>query len=124
MKISEIKDKPLRELAKRRAADFGGSDSWYLAVIGYDIDLKEAFTFSATPEDFDFWWDVYTGVRTSLVPTTPRDFILKEQNNVLLQDYTQQKVEWFMDKYAKHYHELRSKNKNSFVVKIKNLLRI
>ena len=67
MKISDIKDKGLRELAElRRKED-----------IKYDYSdiLNLAFEWDETPEDMDYWSDVYVGKITTLDKTPSEGLI-------------------------------------------------
>jgi hypothetical protein len=68
MKISEIKDKELRELAELRRGD------------GEYDELASAFNWEKTPEDDDFWYLVYIGVITSV----PKP---KQKINISLKDW-------------------------------------
>jgi hypothetical protein len=54
MKISEIKDKELRELAELKRGDKKT-----------DL-LRQAFTWGFTSEGTKFWYDVYNGTRTTV----------------------------------------------------------
>ena len=56
MKISEIKDKGLRELAELRRKEDGGSSD----------PLSDAFSWGCTPECYDYWADVNEGEITTL----------------------------------------------------------
>jgi len=40
---------------------------------------------------------------------TPKEYIKKKQNNVLLQDYTLTDVIWFMEHYANYYNDVVNK---------------
>ena len=61
MKISEIKDKDLRELAELRRKEDGGK------FAKYDREhLDNAFDWSSNPEGHNFWNEVYEGTITEL----------------------------------------------------------
>ena len=57
MKISEIKNKELRELAELRRIECSGRD---------DDDLSKAFMWNLTLEGFDFWGAVDNGEITEM----------------------------------------------------------
>jgi hypothetical protein len=57
MRISEIKDKKLRELAELRR----DASCW-----DFSDFLDEAFDWDESPERDSFWIDVYSGLRTSI----------------------------------------------------------
>jgi len=62
MKISEIKDEKLRELALQRREESNWKDLSY----NDSYDLSWAFDWSKTPEGVDFWYKVNFGKITSL----------------------------------------------------------
>jgi hypothetical protein len=61
MKISEIKDKELRELAELRDSEYKG--------IYHGDNLVFAFDWEGSPEKYDFWHGVNNGIFTSLPKT-------------------------------------------------------
>ena len=76
MKISEIKDKELRELAELRRE--GRPDDW-----GYSDMLNFAFNWGYTKEGHTFWSDVEDGIITSLKPK--QDSIVESVRQKLLE---------------------------------------
>lgn len=40
---------------------------------------------------------------------TPEEFILRNQENILLEEYTLKDMEWFMIEFAKYYHKQQLK---------------
>ena len=59
MKISEIKNTELRELAEKRRKEDGGKFNTYDSNY-----LDDAFFWSDTPEGDGFWGKVYDGIIT------------------------------------------------------------
>lgn len=76
MKISEIKDKELRELAELRRSE--RASDWE-----YTDGLLGAFQWHKTEEGVDFWGDVEDGIITSLKPK--QDSIVESVRQKLLE---------------------------------------
>ena len=74
MKISEIKDKELRELAELRRSQYFDHE---------EDELTSAFTWYDTKEGIDFWDDVDEGIITSLKPI--QDSIVESVRQKLLE---------------------------------------
>ena len=76
MKVSEIKDKELRELAELRRSE--RASDWE-----YTDGLLGAFQWHKTEEGVDFWGDVEVGIITSLKPK--QDSIVESVRQKLLE---------------------------------------
>ena len=65
MKISDIKDKKLRQLAELRHKEYCDKKNINI-FFDYDKKLTYAFSFSQTEEGSEFWHDVLNGYRTEI----------------------------------------------------------
>lgn len=66
MRINEIKDKQLRELAEQRTIEEKGGEYFLKRRIEKNDYISGCFHFKETPEGRDFWLGVSTGKITKL----------------------------------------------------------